>query len=104
MIVHGAVPVKTIDNVVLVPEQIVLLPDTLAVARGVTVNTNVAVESQPPWVCNVAVKVPPCIKLWPFQEKGNCVAQSVIFSVVPFIVWLMVMRAVTTESHPLAVV
>ena len=45
--VHGALPVMFSVMVAVPPEQMVLLPFTVAFASGVTVSRSVAMESQP---------------------------------------------------------
>jgi len=61
------VPVSVIEIVVEEPVHIGLPPVTFAVATGVVVTTRVAIESQPPALCNVVVYVPGEEMVMPFH-------------------------------------
>ena len=66
-IVHGAVPVRLILSVVEPPAQMLPGPDNVALAKGVTVSTSVATESQPAAPVSVTEYVPGELYVWPFH-------------------------------------
>ena len=66
---------------------------------GLTVNTNVAIESHPKTFFSVSINVPAAVIILPFQLYGNWFEQIVVL-VVLLTTWLTVSTIVAIESQP----
>ena len=69
------------------------------VVFGLTVKFKVATESHPDPAFNVAVNIPACVMLCPFQVYGSCALQIEVF-VVDVIFGFITMFNVAIESQP----
>ena len=69
------------------------------VTFGLIVRFNVATESHPDAALSVAVNVPACVMLCPFQVYGSCAAQIDVL-VMEETLGLITRFNVATESHP----
>jgi len=70
---------------------------------GFTINSSVAIESQPETLLSVSLYVPAAVIVLPFQLYGNWFEQMVMF-VVLLTTGLTVKTNVAIESHPVELI